>query len=119
MKNAITYAFLGDAIYEFYIREYLISKGYNKSKDLQNNAVKYVSAKNQRRLLECLVNDKYLTEEELEIVKYGRNSKGNPSKACDTMTYRYATGLECLLGRLYYDGKLKRIEEIMKKVVSY
>jgi len=117
--NALMYAYLGDAIYEFFIRKYLLTQGFTKPKDLQRESVKYVSATNQRRLLELLINDNFLTPEEIEIVNYGRNSNKTSSKSCDIKTYRYATGFECLIGKLYYDNKLNRIEEIMDKVVSY
>ena len=117
--NALMYAYLGDAIYEFYIPTYLLSKGLNKPKELQKESVKYVSATNQKRLLELLINDNFLTKDELAIVTYGRNPNKTSSKSCDIKTYRYATGFECLIGKLYYDNELKRIEEIMDKVVSY
>ena len=117
--NALQYAYLGDTIYEFYIRKYLLSKNINKPGDLQKASIKYVSATSQRRLLEQLTNDNFLTEEELEIVKYGKSSNKTSSKSCDIKTYRYATGFECLIGKLYYDGKEDRIKEIMDKVVSY
>ena len=117
--NALMYAYLGDAIYEFFIRKYLLEKGFNKPKELQRESIKYVSATNQKRLLELLINDNFLTSEEIDIVTYGRNSNKTSSKSCDIKTYRYATGFECVIGKLYYDNKLKRIEEIMDKVVSY
>lgn len=117
--NALMYAYLGDAIYEFFIRKYLLANGFTKPKDLQRESVKYVSATSQRRLLEQLINDNILTKEEIDIVTYGRNSNKTSSKSCDIKTYRYATGFECLIGKLYYDNKLDRIEAIMDKVVSY
>ena len=48
--NALVLAYLGDAVYEIYIRNYLINKGINKVNDLQKEAVKYVSAKAQSKL---------------------------------------------------------------------
>ena len=117
--NALQYAYLGDTIYEFYIRKYLLSKNINKPGDLQKTSIKYVSATSQRRLLEKLMEENFLTEEELDIVRYGKSSNKTSSKSCDIITYRYATGFECLIGKLYYDNKLNRIEEIMDKVVSY
>lgn len=116
--NALTYAYIGDCIYEFFVRKYLISLGYTKPIDLQKKSINYVSAKSQRRILEKLISEEFLTSEELEMVRYGRNSKGTSSKSCDIITYRYATGFECLIGYLYYQNKLERIEEIMQMVVS-
>ena len=53
--NALMYAYLGDAIYEFFIRKYLLTQGFTKPKDLQRESVKYVSVTSQRRLLELLI----------------------------------------------------------------
>ena len=65
--NVITLAYLGDSIYEVYIREYLIRKGIAKVDDLQREAVNYVSAKSQCKILNNLLNDNFLTEEEIII----------------------------------------------------
>ena len=67
--NVITLAYLGDSVYEVYIREYLISKGIVYVVDLQKEAIKYVSAKSQAKILDYLVNNNYLSEEEVNIVK--------------------------------------------------
>ena len=58
--NNLVMAYLGDAVYELYIREYLINKGICKVKDLQNESIKYVSAVSQRRILEEVNILKYL-----------------------------------------------------------
>ena len=59
-----------------------------------------------------------LTEEEIEIVKWGRNAKGAKTKHTDIVTYRLATGLEALIGKLYFAGKKDRIKEIMEFIVG-
>ena len=78
----------------------------------------YVSAKSQRLHLERLMNENILSDEELEIVKWGRNAKGAKTKHADIVTYRLATGLEALIGKLYFDNKKDRIEEIMKFILG-
>lgn len=115
--NNLVMAYLGDAVYELYIREYLINKGICKVKDLQNESIKYVSAVSQRRILEELINDNFLTEEEIEIVNRGRNASSHPSKTTDIVTYKKATGFECLIGNLYNDNR-ERCYEILNKVVG-
>lgn len=115
--NNLVMAYLGDAIYELYIREYLINKGLCKVKDLQNESLKYVSAVSQRRLLEKLMDDNYLSEEEIEIVNRGRNASSHSSKTTDIITYKKATGLECLIGNLYTTDK-DRCYEILNRIVS-
>ena len=107
MKNPLIYAYIGDSVYETYIRKYLISKNISKLKDLQHNSLEYVSAKSQRRIFEELENNNILTNEELDIAKWGRNAKGGKSKATDIVTYRIATGLECLIGYLYLENKIR------------
>ena len=115
--NNLVMAYLGDAVYELFIREYLINKGLCKVKDLQNESIKYVSAVSQRRILEELIDANFLTEEEIEIVNRGRNASSHPSKTTDIVTYKKATGLECLIGNLYKDNK-ERCYEILNRIIG-
>ena len=115
--NNLVMAYLGDAVYELFIRNYLINKGICKVKDLQNESIKYVSAVSQRRILEQLIDDNFLTEEEIEIVNRGRNASSHPSKTTDIVTYKKATGLECLIGNLYKDNK-ERCYEILNRIIG-
>lgn len=116
MNNLVT-AYLGDAVYELYIREYLINKGIAKVKDLQKESLNYVSARSQRRILETLISKSLLTENEIEIVNRGRNANSHSSKTTDIITYKKATGLECLIGYLYQFDK-ERCNEIMHYIVG-
>ncbi len=116
--NPLVMAYMGDTIYEQHIREYLIRKGISKIGDLQAESLNYVSAKSQRRHLERLENANFLTPEEIDIIKWGRNAKGTHNKSTDIVTYRLATGLETLIGKLYFAGKLDRIKEIMNFIVG-
>ena len=117
MENLV-YAYLGDAVYELYIREYLINKGFKKVKDLQQEAIKYVSAKAQCEILHKLENKNIFTEAELDIIKRGRNSHSHSSKTTDIVTYKESTGFECLIGYLYQNNK-ERLEDLMKEVILY
>lgn len=119
MKSPLIYAYLGDCIYEFYVRRFLISKNICKLKDLQKESLKYVSAVSQRKIYEKLRDLNFWTLEEEEIIKWGRNAHGSKAKHADIVTYRMATGLEALFGYLYYEGKEERIEEIMEEVFKY
>ena len=115
--NIITLAYLGDAIYEIYIREKLIKKGIAKVEELQKEVTKYVSAKGQANILNKLIEDNDLTEEELEIVKRGRNYKrSSHPKHTDIITYKYSTGFEALIGYLYLDNQQTRLTEILNKI---
>ena len=113
--SPLVLAYLGDSVYELYVREYLINLGIAKVNDLQNKSLEYVSAKSQKLILENLEN--YLTSNEQEIVKWGRNAKGRISKTTDIITYRTSTGFECLIGYLYIHNK-KRLNEIMKQILK-
>lgn len=120
MKSPLIYAYLGDCIYEFYVRRFLISKNICKLKDLQKESLKYVSAVSQRKIYEKLSSEfGFLTSEEEEIIKWGRNAHGSKAKHADIVTYRIATGFECLFGYLYYNEKESRIKEIMEEVFKY
>ena len=116
--NSLVLAYLGDTIYEDYIREYLIKKGIASIKELQEASMDYVSAKSQARILEELINKNIFNEEELEIIKRARNHKTiSHPRNCDIVTYKYATGFEALIGYLKLEGKEERINEIMKSIL--
>ena len=117
MMPPLTWAYVGDCVYELYIREFLINLKMVKVKDLQNESLKYVSAKSQRRCLENLIESNFLTEEEIDIYKRGRNAHGRKNSNTDIITYKIATGLECLIGDLYLNKNYQRIKEIMDFIV--
>lgn len=117
--NIIALAYLGDAIYEVYIRNYLINKGIAKVENLQREAIKFVSAKSQSKILDYLTQNNYLTNDEIEIIKRGRNYKRESHpKNTDIVTYKISTGFEALIGYLYLDNKKDRIDEIMNYILE-
>jgi ribonuclease-3 family protein len=117
-KNVLVLAYLGDSIYEIYIRTFLIDKGISKVKELQKEAVKYVSASSQEKFLKKMIESHFLIEEELDIVYRARNHKVNHKpKNASIVTYKYATGLEALIGYLYLEKKKERIVEITDFIV--
>ena len=117
--NVLVLAYLGDTIYENYVRKYLILKGIAHVDLLQKEAVSYVSAKNQAKYLQEMIDKDFLTEDELNVVKRARNYKTTSHpKSCDIITYKYATGLEALIGYLDLDNKKERIDEIMNFILQ-
>ena len=115
--NIITLAYIGDAIYEVYIRKKLVELGIIKVDELQKHTVKYVSAKGQKEILSKLIDNNILTDEELNIVKIGRNNKRtNHPKNTDIITYKLSTGFEALIGYLYLNNNYNRLEEIFKYI---
>ena len=117
-KNVFTLAYIGDAIYEVYIRKFLIDQGISKVNSLQKSAINYVSAKNQAKFVTILINDNFFNDIELEIIKRARNHKSRIPKNTDIITYKYATSLEAVIGYLYLENKIDRINLIMEKIFS-
>ena len=117
--NSLVLAYLGDSIYELYVRSYLIKKGINKVNDLQNEAKNFVSAKSQCKFLTSMLENDFLTEEEKTVIMRERNHKvSRHPKNTDLMTYKYSTGFEALIGYLHLEGQNDRIKEIMKEVIG-
>lgn len=112
--NVLSLAYLGDAVYEVYVRNYLIKKGIAKVEDLQKEAVNFVSAKSQSKILDYLIDNNILDDDEIDIVKRGRNYKRESHpKNTDIITYKISTGFETLIGYLYLDNKIDRLNEII------
>ena len=117
--NILVLAYLGDNVYEYYIRRYLINKGIADVNTLQTESTKYVSAKSQKEIVDKLIESNFFTEEELSVFKRARNHKGNRHpKNCDIVTYKYATGLEAIIGYLELNNNRKRIEKIMNIIIG-
>ncbi len=117
--NVLVLAYLGDTVYEDYIRRYLIQKGIGHVDVLQKEAVSYVSAKSQASYLQRMLDEGFLTEEEISVVMRARNYKTTSHpKSCDIITYKYATGLEALIGYLDLAGRGERIDEIMNFILG-
>ncbi|WP_373315986.1 Mini-ribonuclease 3 [Cohnella xylanilytica] len=108
----VVLAYIGDAVFEVYVRQYLIANIVRKPHELHRASTRYVSAAAQARLLRRWM--PLLTEEEADIARRGRNAKsGQPPKNADPGEYRHATGLECLVGYLYYRGERDRLERLI------
>lgn len=117
--NVLALAYMGDSIYEVFIRDYLLHKGICKVNELQVEAVNYVSAKAQSRYLKALMDDGFLTEEEITIVKRARNHKSSRHpKNTDIITYKESTGFEALIGYHYLNDNMKRIKEILEHMLG-
>ena len=117
--NSLVLAYLGDCVYENYIRHFLVSKRIGNVNELQKSAVKYVSAKAQSDIVHKLIDEEFFNSEELDVFNRARNNKnhGHP-KNCDIVTYKNATGFEAILGYLDFTNKQERISEIMERVVG-
>ena len=118
--GSLALAYMGDAVYEVYIRHHLLSLGQVKPNRLHKEATKYVSAKSQCAVVHYLLDEKLLTEEEEAIIRRGRNAKsGTIPKNTDVQTYRYSTAFEALIGYLYGSKNQERMEEIIKLAIDF
>lgn len=116
--NSLALAYLGDAVYELYVRKYLLNKNIVKVNELQKKSVGFVSAKSQANFLNKMIDANFLTIDEINIVKRARNHKSHSSKSTDIITYKNSTGLEALIGYLYLEKNNARIDEIMNFILE-
>ena len=115
--NALTLAYIGDAIYELYIRNHVIIRG-GKPNVYHQRSIKYVSARAQASIVHHIMPQ--LTEEEQDIVKRGRNAKSYTIPKNANMTdYRHSTAYEALIGYLYLTERIERLEEIVYLSIDY
>ncbi|MFD2445255.1 Mini-ribonuclease 3 [Bacillus sp. CGMCC 1.16607] len=118
--NSLALAYMGDAVFETYVRHHLLQKGKVKPNQLHREATKFVSAKSQASLLFHLLDEGYLTEHEIAVVKRGRNAKsGSIPKNTDVQTYRYGTAFEALIGYLYLSNSINRLEEMIQFIFTF
>ncbi|MBE6152232.1 MAG: ribonuclease III [Firmicutes bacterium] len=115
--NSLALAYIGDAVYELCVREYLLSKKIFKVKNLQQESIKYVSAKGQYKILIKMIDSQFFTDEELNIIFRARNHKiDHRPKSCDVVTYKYATGFEAIIGYWYLNKNYNRINEMLEYI---
>ncbi|SHK42430.1 Mini-ribonuclease 3 [Paramaledivibacter caminithermalis] len=115
--SPLVFAYIGDALYEIYIRKYIVHKYKVKVNELHKISTRFVKASAQAKIIHAI--EEELTEEEWKIVKRGRNQKsGSVAKNASIIDYKYATGFECLLGYLYLLRKTRRIQEIIYMAIN-
>ncbi|MEH7305179.1 Mini-ribonuclease 3 [Neobacillus drentensis] len=118
--NSLALAYMGDAIYETYVRRHLLYSGKVRPNQLHRTGTTYVSAKAQCKILFQMMDHQLLDEEELAVVMRGRNAKsGSVPKNTDVQTYNYSTAFEALMGYLYLTGKIERLEELIQTAFKY
>lgn len=117
--NVLVLAYLGDTIYENYVRKYLVLLGIANVDALQKKAVLYVSAKAQAKFLKKLMDEDFFSEEEMTVIKRARNNRSTSHpKNCDIITYKHATALEAIIGYLDLKGNRERIDKIMNFILK-
>ncbi|MBR3888729.1 MAG: Mini-ribonuclease 3 [Clostridia bacterium] len=115
--SSLVLAYMGDAVYEKSIREYVVKQGVSKNGALHKKSIKYVSANGQSYAVKRL--EEKLTEDELDVVRRGRNANPHSSaKNADIVDYKYATGFEALIGYLYLTEQFERMDEIIAETIE-
>ncbi|WP_125708511.1 Mini-ribonuclease 3 [Lacticaseibacillus porcinae] len=118
--NGIALAYLGDAVYEVYVREHLLSRGFVRPNQLQRAATNFVSAKAQAACIDGMEKQELLSETEWEYFKRGRNAKSyTHAKHTDVVTYRISTGFEALFGYLKLTKQNDRIDQLAQWCIDY
>ena len=105
--NTTALAFLGDAVYEVYIRKHIMDFGEQNADRLHRMAVRYVRADGQAKAVKALM-DGFLSEDETS----------SKARSADAVTYKLATAFEALIGYLYLGGQKERLSAIMRQAVK-
>lgn len=111
--SPLALAYLGDAVYELAVREYLLRSGQLYNKQLHQSAVALVRADCQSQLYDSI--EDMLDETEKTVMRQGRNAKsGHQPPNTSVGAYRRATGVESLIGWLYWQGRQEKLDMIFK-----
>ena len=122
-ENVLYLAFVGDTVFDLFTRDYLIRKyiSVDKINELHNKNSNLVCAKSQARIIESLIDNKILTDEEVDFYRHARNAHSHSrSKNSSIVDYRKATGFEALLGLLFYksEGRLIEVLSEVEKLLN-
>ena len=119
MMNTTALAFLGDAVYEVYVRNHVLASGQIHADRLHHLAVRYVCADGQAAALKAMMTAGFLTEDELALVRRARNHRSaSRPKNADPVVYKLATAFEALLGMLYLEQEEERLEAVMAEAMA-
>ena len=121
--NTTALAYMGDAVYEIYVRKHVIESGKYHVDNLHKSAIRYVKASSQAKVMREMMKGadekgegSFLTAEEYVLAKRARNHKtASKAKNADPIDYKNATAFEALIGYLYLAGDITRLEEIVFK----
>ena len=116
--SPLTFAYIGDAVYEIIMRTIVVDTGQRAVEELHRHTIKLVCAQTQAAMAEALYDD-FMTEEEQAIYRRGKNAKINsPAKNASLADYKKATGLEAVCGYLFLGGRSERAIELVKKGIE-
>ena len=110
LPGSLELAYLGDSLYDLYVREHLVAKG-GRVRAMNREAISLVCAHAQSQALARIADE--LTDAEQDVVRRARNTRQTPPKNADPGEYHHATALEALIGWLYVTGQRDRMDEIL------
>ena len=117
LLSPLVWAYVGDSVYELFVRTKLTNKSNAKPHKLHIESIKYVKAKAQADILKKIQDN--LTEEEKDIVRRGRNTENHHvAKNANVADYSQSTGFEALIGYLYLTKQDERLEEILNMCID-
>lgn len=118
--KSLALAYMGDAVYEVHVRDYLLQSGKVKPNHLHRSAISFVSAKAQAAVILDWLEGKLLTDEEERVVARGRNAKsGTVPKNTSVQAYNYSTAFEALIGYHYLQKNENRLDELITKAIQF
>lgn len=113
LLSPLDLAFIGDSVYELFVREALVSEANQPPSKLHAKKIRYVNANAQESAAHSIA--AFLTDKEKEIYRRGRNAHTHHTpKHMTSASYHAATGFEALFGYLYLDGELDRLRELFQ-----
>lgn len=119
LNNGESLAYLGDAIYELKVRQYVLAKGIQDVNKLHKEAIKYTSGEAQAKIVLEYLKRELLSEEELSYYKRGRNSHHSKNRRnIKVSEYKMATGFEALIGYLAMSNNYARIDVLIDEAIK-
>ncbi|MCP4714559.1 MAG: ribonuclease III [Deltaproteobacteria bacterium] len=119
LLSSVALAYMGDAVYEQYVRQYLLENGLRRPGDLHRRATDFVTAKAQSSVLACLLEKGCFTDIEQGVVRRGKNSSLNVPRNTDVYTYRCSTAFEALIGYLFLSQQHDRLGEMLRQAIMH
>ncbi len=117
LMSPLIWAYVGDSVYELFIRTSLVNNSNEKVHKLHMNAIKFVKAAGQAKILKAM--EEELTDEEKNIVRRGRNTQNHHiAKNATPAEYAYATAFEGLIGYLYLTKQDERLKYILNRTLE-
>ena len=115
-RGTLSLAYIGDSVFQFLVKNMLLSSGDLPVAELNKRVNKLVCASSQAEMYHKIKD--ILTDTELSVLKRGRNaSTSSRAKHASVSDYRHATGIETLFGFLYLEGQIDRLLELFSIII--